>query len=174
MKEFLSDLCDEFGDADFAHGYLESHSVSRIAAQVHAIRKQRKWSQTELAARAGIAQERVSKIENADFTSLTMATLRKLARAFDIDVRIAFTSVSDGILDVAKLDPAKLEVCDRQTDLARFRHYVGGTEWKSAGAIKLLATSSGTAMQMAQVADAPVVAGQWQVVTRTLAVSHNG
>lgn len=120
MKEFVKDLVEEFGDADFAHSYMQSHAISRIAAQIYALRKQRNWSQSELSKKSGIAQERISKIESADFESITLKTLQKFARAFDIDLRVNFSSFSLGIIDIIKLDPKQLEVLERETDLRNF------------------------------------------------------
>jgi transcriptional regulator with XRE-family HTH domain len=120
MSELAERLVQEFADKDYAHAYMESHAVSRLAAQLHALRKQRNWSQQQLAERSGIAQERISKIENADFTSITLSTLNKLARAFDVDVRVAFESFSQGILDVVNLSPKALEVKPRQASLKAF------------------------------------------------------
>lgn len=120
MSELAERLVGEFADKDYAHAYMESHAVSRLAAQIHALRKQHGWSQQQLAERAGIAQERISKIESADFTSITLATLHKLARAFDVDVRVAFESFSQGILDVVNLTPKALEVTPRTIALKAF------------------------------------------------------
>jgi transcriptional regulator with XRE-family HTH domain len=91
-----------------------------LAAQLYALRKQRDWSQQQLAERSGIAQERISKIESADFNSITLSTLNKLARAFDVDVRVAFESFSQGILDVVNLNPKALEIQSRQASLKSF------------------------------------------------------
>lgn len=118
MKEFFNRLQNDFKDKEYAHSYMESHSVSRLAAQVFALRKQRKLSQEELAALTGIAQETISKIESGNFSSLTMKTLQKLSRAFDVNVLIAFEPFSSGILDVANLTREKLEVESRNKDLA--------------------------------------------------------
>lgn len=122
MNDLLKDLLSEFTDAEYAHAYMESHTVSRIAAQIHALRKQRNWSQEQLAERAGIAQETISKLESADFRSLTLKTLQKFCRAFDVDVRISFEPFSKGILDVVNLKIEKLKVLPRTEDLAEFKH----------------------------------------------------
>lgn len=121
MKELLEDLTKEFADPDFAHGYMQSHAISRIAAQIHAIRKQRGWTQAELAKRSGIAQERISLLESADFDSITLKTLHKLSKAFDVDVRVSFCQFSSGILDVIKLSQEKLCVPSREDDLTAFQ-----------------------------------------------------
>lgn len=118
MKEFFNRLKKEFSDREYAHSYMESHSVSRLAAQIHALRKQRKWSQEKLADQTGIAQETISKIESANFNSLTMKTLQKLSRAFDVNLHISFEPFSRGILDIANLNREQLEVKSRDSDLS--------------------------------------------------------
>lgn len=128
MSELAERLASEFADKEYAHAYMESHAISRIAAQVHAIRKQRRWSQQKLADVSGVAQERISKIESGDFTSLTMASLNKLARAFDVDLRVAFEAFSAGILDVINLRQETLEVLPRENDLASFSAHVLRTD----------------------------------------------
>lgn len=99
---------------------MQGHLVSRIAAQIFVLRKQRNWTQEQLAAKAGVAQERVSKIESADFTSLTLASLNKFAEAFDVSLRVSFEPFSQGILDVANFRPQNLAVPAREADLAIF------------------------------------------------------
>lgn len=118
MKEFFKLLAKNFGeDKEYAHSYMEGHTVSRLAAQVHALRKQRGWSQEKLAHITGIAQERISKIESADFNSLTIKTLQKFSQAFDVNLFIAFDSFSKGIIDVANLSKERLEIESRERDL---------------------------------------------------------
>lgn len=163
MKKFLNELTTDFADFDFAHSYMESHSVSRLAAQIYALRKQRGWSQAELAEKAGIAQERVSKIESADFESLTMKTLHKFSRAFDVDLRVGFESFSEGIMDVVKLNAEKLRVDSREQDLSRFTFDVSrnGPSWIQSGSAPVT-----TAVNPPTVA--PIVGmrvGTWNAVT---------
>lgn len=131
MNELANKLLAEFEDKEYAHAYMESHVVSRIAAQIHALRKQRKWSQVQLANKANLAQERVSKIESADFDSLTLKTLRKFSEAFDVHLNVEFVPFSEGILDVLNIDPKRLEVRGREEDLKglRLRESMDG-EWK--------------------------------------------
>lgn len=117
MKELFNRLADDFSDKDYAHSYMEGHAVSRIAAQVYALRRQRGWSQEELSEKSGIAQERISKIESADFNSLTMKTLQKLSKAFDVHLHIAFEAFTTGILDIGNLQTWQLEITSRTDDL---------------------------------------------------------
>lgn len=120
MKQLLKRLTTEFRDEEYAHAYMESHAVSRIAAQIFALRKQRGWTQRQLSQKSGVAQERISKIESADFTSLTMSTLQKFSRAFDVDMTVSFRPFSQGIMDVVNLNAECLQVENREADLAAF------------------------------------------------------
>lgn len=117
MKKFFKQLAQDFSDKEYAHNYMESHAVSRLAAQIHALRKQRGWSQEELSKKSGLAQEQISKIESAGFNSLTMKTLQKLSRAFDVHLHIAFEPFSKGIIDIGNLRTEQLEVASRVTNL---------------------------------------------------------
>lgn len=144
MKEFFNRLKSDFADKEYAHSYMESHAVSRLAAQIHALRNQRGWSQEQLAAHSGIAQERISKIESADFDSLTMKTLQKFSKAFDVNLHIEFESFSRGILDVANLNREQLEVKSRVEDLVtsftnQTVFVLGGGEWKAINHLRLVA-----------------------------------
>lgn len=143
MKEFFNNLKQDFADKDYAHSYMESHVVSRLAAQIHALRNQRGWSQEQLAAHSGIAQERISKIESANFDSLTMKTLQKFSRAFDVNLHVAFEPFSRGILDVANLNRERLEVISRGEDLASSftEHTIfiqGGGEWRAINHLRII------------------------------------
>lgn len=143
MKEFFNQLKEEFSDKEYAHSYMESHVVSRLAAQIHALRKQRGWSQEDLAAQTGIAQERISKIESANFNSLTMTTLQKFSKAFDVNLHIAFEPFSCGILDVANLSGDQLKVKDREDDLSTsFTDHTmfvnRGGEWMAVNHLRII------------------------------------
>jgi hypothetical protein len=53
-----------------------------------------------------------------------MSSLNKLARAFDIDLRVAFEAFSIGILDVVNLRKETIEVPPREGDLASFSAHI--------------------------------------------------
>lgn len=125
MKELESRLLSEFLDKEYAHSYMESHVIDRIAAQIYALRKDRQWSQEDLSNKSGIAQESISKYENGDFSSITLKTLIKLSRAFDVSIRLSFESFRDCISDIVNLNEQKLVIRDRNIDLIEL-HVVSG------------------------------------------------
>ena len=125
MRAMQSKLITEFADAEYAHAYMDSHTIDRIAGQIYWTRKKRDWTQAELAKRAGMVQERISKIEAGDFSSLTMKTLRKLAEALDVNLRIEFEPFSHGIMNVCNLAREQLELPTRVESLQNLKQSLG-------------------------------------------------
>lgn len=119
MSTFADRLVDDFADQEFAHGYMQDHGNAVIAAQIRALREQRGLSQEALAQLAGMKQERISMLENLDYDAWTVKTLRKLAEAFDVHLKVAFVPFSEGIMDAVNLRRERLEVAPRTVDLAR-------------------------------------------------------
>lgn len=122
MRDVQDRLTKEFSDAEYAHAYMSSHAVNTIAAQVYWTRKKRNWNQEELAERAGMAQERISKIEAGDFTSLTMKTLHKLAKALDVNLRVEFEPFSHAVFSVCNQTKADFEMSDRVNSLSEMQN----------------------------------------------------
>ena len=120
MSQLSISLKKRFKDKDYAHSYMNSHVVSRIGAQIHTIRKQRELTQSELATQSGISQEKISLYENAEFSSLTLKTLYKLAKAFDVNLEVRFNEFSKGIEDVVAFSKKHLQVELRQDDLEEY------------------------------------------------------
>lgn len=121
MNELHKKLTDEFADADYAHGYMEGHIHDKLLGQIYWTRKARKWTQDQLAEKAGMTQERISKIESGDFNSITLSTLQKLARALDVNLRVGFEPFSHGVLDVGNLTKENLALPSRVDSLEQLR-----------------------------------------------------
>ncbi len=125
MSEKQNRLIADFSDAEYAHAYMGSHTISKIAAQIYWTRKKRGWTQGQLAKRADMAQERISMIESGEFSSLTMKTLHKLAEALDVNLRIEFEPFSHGVINVCHQTKANLELPDRVSSLTQLQHSLG-------------------------------------------------
>lgn len=117
MNKFRSRLVNEFSDKDYAHAYMNSHQSSRIATQIKVLREQRGLTQSELADLSGLKQERISKLEDVNYDSWTLSTLRKLAKAFDTTLHVSFVPFSEGIKDVESFSREFLAVDSRNDDL---------------------------------------------------------
>jgi transcriptional regulator with XRE-family HTH domain len=123
MSTLAERLIEDFADKDFAHGYMEDHGNAVIAAQIRALREQRGLSQKALAELAGMKQASISRLEDVDYDAWTVKTLRKLAEAFDVHLKVAFAPFSESILDVTNLNRDALQVRPREEDLAAFREH---------------------------------------------------
>lgn len=128
MKELVKTLVTEFDDKEYAHAYMEDFSNMAIAAQIKTLREQRGWTQKELAKFSGMKQERICTLEDIDYNAWTIKTLRKLAKAFDLTVKLSFEKFSNGILDVTKINAETLKRTSRQEDLKEFSCNEFGTK----------------------------------------------
>jgi transcriptional regulator with XRE-family HTH domain len=117
MKKLSDELARDFEDHEYAHVYIQSHVLDRLAMQVYALRNLRGLNQTELAELSGIGQGKISKIETGDFESLNLKTLFKLAEALDVAPVVKFESFTSAIDDVTELKIASLNVPKRTDDL---------------------------------------------------------
>jgi transcriptional regulator with XRE-family HTH domain len=120
MKELVKTLVTEFDDKEYAHAYMEEFSNMAIAAQIKTLREQRGWTQKQLAQFAGMKQERICALEDVEYDAWTIKVLRRLAKAFDLTVKVSFEKFSSGILDVSKISPETLKRTSRAEDLMEF------------------------------------------------------
>jgi transcriptional regulator with XRE-family HTH domain len=70
--------------------YADTAVNALVSAQIKALREDRKLSQKELAELVGTKQSGISRLEKADYATWKIETLRKLARAFGVRLRISF------------------------------------------------------------------------------------
>ena len=97
-------LIEKLRDKDYRDAYVAEAVDTTPAIQVRIMRKERDWSQSELAAAAEMAQARVSQIENPDYGRLTLATLKRLASAFDVALMVRFVPFSELIKWTTEFD----------------------------------------------------------------------
>jgi len=120
MKELVKTLITEFDDKEYAHAYMEEFSNMAIAAQIKALREQRGWTQKQLAEASGMKQERICALEDVDYDAWTIKVLRRLAKAFDVTVKISFEKFSSSLLDISEMNAETLKRTSREEDLKAF------------------------------------------------------
>jgi transcriptional regulator with XRE-family HTH domain len=116
MNGLAEKLKKAFGNKAYRHAFVNEFLDAAIAAQIKALREQRGWTQAELADRAGMKQSRISVMENVNYSSWSLNTLRKLARAFDVCVSVAFRSFGKTVLEIELFGPDSLEVASYPDD----------------------------------------------------------
>jgi transcriptional regulator with XRE-family HTH domain len=90
MEPAIKQLKAKLENEDTRYAYADALANAFISAQIKALRDERKLNQTELAARMGTKQSGISRLEKADYSAWKIETLRKLARAFRVRLRISF------------------------------------------------------------------------------------
>ena len=122
-------------DKDFRHLYLAAHIKELLANQIRLTREQRGWTQAQLGERAGMAQERISLLEDADYKGMTLKTLRRLAEAFDSALIVRFAPFSELLEWVEQLGPEQLVVPEFEHDCGpgQLEHSSGGDAARSDG-----------------------------------------
>ena len=114
--DIKNSLRRELHDREYAESYAESFLNSFVATQIKVIREQRKMTQGELAQQIGTTQAGISRIENVNYTSWSIRTLAKLAKAFDVRLKVSFEPYGTLPDEVISFDRNALERVAREKD----------------------------------------------------------
>ena len=109
MSELRGNLREEFQDKEYRHAYADESLSTYIATQIKVLREQRQLTQRELAERAGMAQPRIAVLEDVNYSSWSIKTLRRLAEAFDVRLSVKFENFSSLIPEIERLGRDTLE-----------------------------------------------------------------
>ena len=92
MSESQSSLENELRqeDEEYRYAYAEDFLNTSVATQIRVIREQRGLTQEELAQKIGTKQAGVSRLENVNYSAWKTETLRKIARALKVRLKITF------------------------------------------------------------------------------------
>jgi transcriptional regulator with XRE-family HTH domain len=106
----------ELRDPEYSEGYAESFLNSYIATQIKVIREQRQMKQSDLAREVGTTQTAISRIENVNYSSWNINTLKKLARAFRVRLMVSFETYGTLPDEVGKFTQESLQRAEREKD----------------------------------------------------------
>ena len=109
MIELADKLRHEFQDKEYRQAYADEFLNASIATQIKVLRDQRPWTQGELAEKAGMKQSRISLLENVNYSAWSLTTLKRLAEAFDVTLKVSFESYSARLLDIQRFGRESLE-----------------------------------------------------------------
>ena len=90
-------LIKELKNKEYRDAFVSEHIDAGIPFQIKAIREQRGWTQKQLGENVHevMKQEAISRLEDPNYASLTLSTLKKLASAFDVGLMVRFVPISD-------------------------------------------------------------------------------
>lgn len=110
MSGFLGRLRREFQDREYRHAYVDDFLNASIATQIKALRERIGVTQIKLAELARMKQSRISALENVNYSSWSINTLRRLARVFDVALVVRFESFGERMKGIDGFDPIALAV----------------------------------------------------------------
>jgi transcriptional regulator with XRE-family HTH domain len=120
-------LLDDLKDKETRDIFVEEHVTAGIPFQLHALREKLGLTQTELARRAGMAQERISKLEDPNYEFIPkINTLLKLASVFDVPLIVRFGSWKELFGWETELSPEKLAPATFEEELPRLENMASG------------------------------------------------
>lgn len=90
MSTIFERLWQAFRDKEYRQVYADSFSDSKIATQIKVLREQRGWTQQQLADAVGMKQSRIATLEDVNYSSWSIRTLRRLAETFDLWLDVEF------------------------------------------------------------------------------------
>ncbi len=91
MKTFKTHLNEKLTDEEFRHLYEEERQLAELSLKIAAVRQQLGVSQKEVAKRASVSQQQLSRIENG--LNCNMSTFLKVCHALDLTVDVAPASL---------------------------------------------------------------------------------
>lgn len=118
MNEYQNILKNELLDAEYRYAYSEDFLNTLVATQIKVLREQRDMTQEELANLIGTKQAGVSRLENVNYCAWKTETLRKIARALGVRLRITFedfTSLLDDTNDFGRENLKRVKFEDDPT-----------------------------------------------------------
>ena len=109
MKALVERLKKDFKNQEYRHGYVDEFLNFSIATQIKVLREDCGWTQEELASRADMKQASISRVENVNYSSWSINTLRRLAEAFDLTLRVTFEDFGTRLSDIERFGRETLE-----------------------------------------------------------------
>lgn len=98
----------EWQDEEYRQAYMVASIEQGVAWQIKINRKQRNWSQRQLASKIKTHQSAVARLEDPEYGGQTLDTLKKVAIAFDCALLVKFIPYSTLAREAQKLSPHDL------------------------------------------------------------------
>ena len=76
-------LAEDLRDPEFRRHYDAYELPVRLAVEIAYLRRDKKLTQAQLAAKMGVTQQFVARLENSESTMPSLRTLARLAKALD-------------------------------------------------------------------------------------------
>ncbi len=117
MSALIDRLKSDFQDPETRHVYVDEFLNYYLATQIQVLREQRKWGPHDLAETANLSCSNVEDLEDVSYSSWTLDSLKRLARAFDVVLKVHFVSFGERLKDIDQLSRESLECPPFDDDL---------------------------------------------------------
>jgi transcriptional regulator with XRE-family HTH domain len=136
MSEYRDTLREELRDEEYRYAYAEDFLNTFVATQIKVIREQRDLTQDELAELIGTKQSGISRLENVNYKSWKTETLRKIARALGVRLKISFETFGSLIDDGVRFSADSLQRAEFSEDPV-FQSEPAGTREAKSGVVNI-------------------------------------
>jgi transcriptional regulator with XRE-family HTH domain len=129
-------ILDSLRDKETRELFAEEHISTGLPFQIHGLREKLGVTQAELARRAGMAQERISVLEDPNYEfQPKIKTLVKLANVFDVPLIVKFGSWSELFNWETSLSPERLAPKSFEEEIDALEEAAFATTYVSAATI---------------------------------------
>lgn len=111
-------LAQRLQGKEYRDAIVAAENSNAIAFQIKAMQADRGWTQEELGNVAGMKQAFISRIVNSTSGNYSLATLRKLASAFDVALIVRFAPFNELVDWMVNLTPQRLAPPSFDKDLS--------------------------------------------------------
>lgn len=112
----MTDIWKKMRRKAYRDAFVSSHVSETVAAQIALLRAEQGWTQTEFGAKTGMKQSRISALEDPNNENHEIATLKRIASAFDVGLTVRFVPYSEIVKWSATVGPHKLTIADFNGD----------------------------------------------------------
>jgi transcriptional regulator with XRE-family HTH domain len=127
-KSIGEDDVEPFLDKEYRDAYLEAHVMGSIAYQIRTLREQSGLSQKQFGEEIGKPQSVISRLEDTEYSGVTINTLLSIAKARDVGLNVSFTDYVNVLRDDLKTSQRQID-----TIYETYRKYVDDVSLETVG-----------------------------------------
>ena len=119
INSIRAQLWERMRNKEYRHTFVAAHLSTNIAAQIQTLREIQKpepWTQKELAEKCEMSPARISVMESPSYDKLTLTTLKRIAKGFDVALVVRFVAFSELVNWVSDLSAEKMAVPSFSSD----------------------------------------------------------